>query len=158
MQRYGSRLEAGYGYCIGFGRRERRLTASVISRRYASGRLKSSRTLKIQIIPEMDLPRTQMSRFPAIARRLTSRLMPRRFHATGGLQSSIIHARRAYGILALGRASQSGAVVPTACKSVLMESRFAVGFQLERQPRFRRDWSIIRFGHVVCRGSFRYEH
>ena len=60
--------------------------------------------------------------------------------------------RRAYGVLALAAPWQSGAVVPTACKSVLMESGLAVGFQLEHQPEFRRDWLINRFVRVVCRG------
>ena len=27
-------------------------------------------------------------------------------------------------------------------------------FQLENQPRFRRDWSIVRFGNVHCRGDW----
>ena len=44
------------------------------------------------------------------------------------------------------RVKSSSAVVPTACKSGLMESRLAVGFSLENQPRFRRDWLITRFG------------
>ena len=44
-----------------------------------------------------------------------------------------------------------GAVVPTACKSVLMETRLAVGFLLEHQPKFRRDWLPFFFGHIVCR-------
>ena len=34
-----------------------------------------------------------------------------------------------------------------------MESRLAVGFQLEHQPKFRRDWLIIHFDHVDCRGT-----
>ncbi len=30
---------------------------------------------------------------------------------------------------------------------------FGHRFQLEHQPKFRRDWSIIRFDHIVCRGN-----
>ena len=30
---------------------------------------------------------------------------------------------------------------------------FGRRFQLEHQPRFRRDWLIVRFGHVVSRGD-----
>ena len=61
--------------------------------------------------------------------------------------------RRAFGVLALAARWPSGDVVPTACKSVLMGSLLAVGFQLEHQPKFRRDWSLLTFGNIYRRGT-----